>query len=188
MSGLRELFQQFGNLFRWWVVVAPWEQGIRVRLGKRVTLLEAGVHLRIPFVDRVFRQSTRRRFTNVPTQTVSTSDGKAVTVSGALAFRIDDLLQLYDSLHQAEDTIHSEAMSAVASVITRAPLAELTVAGIEEHVMRSLNLKRYGLGGMEYKLTDFVAVRTYRLIQGGPKDWNENVGKLDTNAEDGAPL
>lgn len=184
MEPIRELFRQFGNLFRWWYVVAPWEQSVRVRMGTRVQVLGAGVHVRIPFADRVFRQSTRRRFIPVTTQTVTTTDGKAVTVSGALAYEIHDIGKLYDTLHDAQDTLEAEAAAAVARYIAGRSISALRPAGIETHVVESMDLTRYGLRGAEFAVTDFAAVRTYRLLQSQPKDWSHGAA-LNTERGDG---
>jgi hypothetical protein len=181
---LQDLFRQIGGIFRWWVIVAPWEQAVRVRLGKHVLVLNAGVHLRIPFADRVFLQSTRRRFTSVPTQTISTMDGKAVTVSGCLGYRIDDIGRLYDTLHQPEDVLQTEAQAAVARFVAGHTLQECGPGAVEAFVADSLDLSKYGLGGTEYYVTDFVAVRTFRLISGEPKNWTQGLA-LDTATEDG---
>lgn len=172
MEAVRELFRQVGNLFRWWYLVAPWEQSVRVRLGTRVAVLGAGVHVRIPFMDRVFRQSTRRRFLNVCAQTISTSDGKAITVSGALGYEIKDIGKLYNTLHDAQDTLEAECMGAIARFVSSKTISEITPSPIEIHVMETLALERYGLGGIDFFITDFAVVRTYRLIQGQPKEWS----------------
>lgn len=184
MEAIRELFNQVGNLFRWWYLVAPWEQSVRVRLGTKVAVLGAGVHMRIPFVDRVFRQSTRRRFLNICSQTISTSDGKAVTISGALGYEIHDIGKLYDTLHDAQDTLEAECLGSVAQFVASRKIVEVQPALVQAHVMEVLDLERYGLGGVEFFITNFAVVRTYRLIQGQPKDWM--YGKnLDTTLGDG---
>lgn len=61
----------FGAIFRFfrqfqiWVVVAPWEQAVRVRLGKHLSVLNAGVHLKLPFADLVYLQSVRLRISGI---------------------------------------------------------------------------------------------------------------------------
>ena len=178
-----ELFRNVTGIFRWWVIVAPWEQAVRVRAGKRVDVLGAGFHLRIPLIDRVFRQSTRRRFITVPTQTVSTSDGKAVTVSGGIGYAICDIGRLYDTLHHPEDVIQTEAQGAIARFIAARTLEACGPRAIEEHVTGRMDLTRYGLSTADFYITDFVAVRTYRLIQGEPRNWMSG-DSLSTTLED----
>ena len=91
MESLHQLLQQIGRMFVWLVIVAPWEQAIRVRLGRRVRLLPAGAYLVIPFIDRVYRQTIRRRLSIIPPQTLTTRDGKSVTLGSAVGYSIVDL-------------------------------------------------------------------------------------------------
>ena len=180
MATFQELFRNLGSLFRWWVIVAPWEQAVRVRLGKRVALLRAGCHLRIPLIDRVFRQSVRRRYITVPTQTITTLDGKTVTVSGGMGYAIRDVLTLYDTLHDAEDVVQTEVNAAVARFMSVRNLHDCLPLAIEQAVAAAVDLSRYGLEAGDFCVTDFAVARTYRLIQGEPKNWKQGVA-LDTN-------
>lgn len=167
----KQFLEKITQVVKFIIVIAPWEQGLRVRLGKHVKLLEAGIHLRIPFVDRVYCQPIRRRLCVIPAQTVTTDDGRAVTLSGALGYRIINLRTLYDNLHDAQDTLETMAASCAASYIFGHSLEDLKPEEIEDHVSKSLGLDRFGLGDTEFKLCNFAAVRTFRFISGGFRDW-----------------
>ena len=182
---LAELIRQLGNLFTWAFIVAPWEQAIRVRGGKRRALLNRGIYLRIPFYDRVFKQNTRRRLTCLRGQTLTTSDGKIVTVSGAVGFRIDDLLRMYDTLDCPNDTIETEVSGVIAAFVGSTPLARCTQNGLCEYVQNNLDLSKYGLADQEFRLVSFAYVpRAYRLITGDIVSWNRDdlmsMGELQT--------
>ena len=173
MSIVRELLEGFRNLFRWWFVIAPWEQAVRVRLGKNLKLLGAGVHLRIPFIDRVYIQSIRRRMVYMPAQTLSTLDRKPLTIAGSLGYQIVDLLTMYQTVHQPKDTIIQETMSHVAEYVATHSLADCAPHEIESHVDRVTSLKEYGIKPTGFRITDFVVVRTYRLLMGEINRWEQ---------------
>lgn len=61
MTYIGQLIEFIQRMFVWWVIVQPWEKGIHVRMGKRVKVLNEGIHLRIPFIDQVNIQTTRLR-------------------------------------------------------------------------------------------------------------------------------
>lgn len=183
MSFLTSFFSKLGQALRWWVVVVPWEQAVRVRMGNRMTILGPGVHVRVPWVDRIYRQSIRRRFSACPAQTLTTADGRAVTVAGALAYSITNIGLLYNTLHDAEDTIEIESQSLVAKFVRVHTLFECTPSAIEEAVTEGLNLERYGLGDVEFSITDYVAVKTYRLIGGEPRSYKSGASLSTTNEE-----
>ena len=158
------------------VVVAPWEQGVRVRLGRRVKLLGAGWYWRLPFLDRVFIQTARRRLSVIRAQTVSTVDGVIVTVGGAVGYEILDLLKLYHTLESPEGTIETEVASIVADYIGSHRSEDCSSVGLEKFVSGKLDLARYGLGSQEYRVTSFAAAKAYRFITGEIPSWNSDRG------------
>ena len=154
-----------GNLFRWWIVVAPWEQAVRVRGGKTAKLLEAGVHFRIPSFDRIYRESTKLRTIDTGVQTVSTKDNHTVTLQARIRFRVQNFLTVFQELHHAEDTLIDLAMSEIAEQIRVKTRDGLTPQTVEEAVANRLNAGKYGLTDLGVTITDFAFVRTFRLIQ-----------------------
>lgn len=166
MHTLNQILSKLGQLFNWWVTVAPWEQALRIRLGKHVTLLKAGIHLRIPWIDRVYRQSIRVRTADLEgVQTVTTRDGHAVTASGNIKYQIDDIHKLYDTLHHAEDTVIDLTMAAIAQFVSTHDKDEISPVRVESFAEQEINLGRYGLGNVEVNVTDFAFTPTFRLIQ-----------------------
>ena len=183
MSIFREIFNAIIRMFTWLVVIAPWEQAVRVRLGKHVRILIAGVHLRIPFIDRIYRQSIRRRITLLGMQTLTTKDDVAVTISGAVGYEIVDLLKLYQTLHDADDTIAFETLGLISSFVITHNLADCRAESVQEYVVSKMNLESYGLGKQEFFLTGFAVVKTYRLLQGGVREWKAEPALMTTEHE-----
>lgn len=183
MNALGVLIQNIGNLFTWLVIVAPWEQALRVRLGKRVVLLNAGCYLRIPFVDRVYRQTVRQRMFVIRPQVLTTLDRKTLSMSGAIGFRITDLHMLFNTLHDALDTIESQIASTIAGYVATHPLSECDPKNIEVHVSEKISLSRFGLDGQEFRLTNYAVVRTFRFISGDLPSWS-NGNALNTSQDD----
>lgn len=182
---IRELMHQIGQLFTWLVLIAPWERALRIRLGKNVKELGPGTWIRVPFIDRVYRQSIRRRLSLISAQTLTTKDGHTITLAGSVGYQVRDLRKLYDTLHAAEDTIEAEVASKVSAFVTGRTLAECDPAALELHVREQIDLSQYGLEGQEFWLTNFVRVKTYRLLGGEIRTWSRSAG-LDTEGYDRA--
>ncbi len=166
---MNEFFNSIGRFlrnFQFWVIISPWEQGLRVRLGRYVSLLKAGVHLKLPFADIIFIKSVRLRISAFGRQTVTTTDGKVITFSGAVGYAIADIERLYRSLHHAEDTIQSFARARIAQYISTHTAAECHPSDIEQHLGASLreSLQEFGISEANIYINDFATVRTYRLI------------------------
>lgn len=187
MSTFQEILRSITSAFRWWVVVTPWEQVVRVRWGKHVQVLDKGVHVRIPLVDVVYKQSVRRRYSRLSTQTLTTRDERTVYLCAVLGYAILDIGKLYDTLHHGEEAVQAETEAYLASYIHNHDLSECAPRDIERDVVARLDLSRYGLGDVEVRITNFAVVRTYRFITGSPRDYmlGGNDGMLNTLAEDG---
>lgn len=167
-----DLIRQLGRMFNWVFVVAPWEQALRIRLGKRVHELGPGIYCRIPFVDRVYRQSIRRRMSIIRPQTLTTQDNRTVTIAGALAYEIENLRRLFDTLESPTDSIEAEVCGLISTFVSARDLDDCLPPAIEKHVDDELDLKKYGLNGKEFRIMSFVVVKTYRFVTGDLPNWS----------------
>lgn len=159
-------------MFSWVFVVAPWERALRIRMGKKIYTLGPGIYCRIPFIDRVYRQSIRRRISTIRPQTLTTKDNKSVTISGSIAYAIDDLEKLFNTIESPIGNIDAEVASLVATFICNRALKDCSPPAIEEYMGSALSLERYGLIGQKYRVISFVVVKTYRVITGDLPAWS----------------
>ncbi len=163
MSTLLELLQAGWRLLIWWVVLEPWEVGVRVRLGTGRVRLGPGIHFRIPYADVVYVQSSRLRFTALIPQSVSTMNGQTFVIGGSLGYRVGDVDKLYDTLHHPEDAVAALCQGEIAEVV-RELTGPPTATEVTEAVLRRLDLTKYGLHRPILNLTTFTQVRAYRLF------------------------
>lgn len=181
MEAFTALLRQFGQILTWWFTVAPWEQAIRVRAGRHLRLLGAGFYLRIPFVDRVYVQSIRRRVSPLQMQTVSTSDAKVFTVNGSVSYSVADIERLYQTLQHAEDSIRMLGMIAIADAVANMASADCSPKAIGHIVTGQLQSKffEFGLADLHVEITDFASTRTYRLLM--DQKWGTHGEVLDVD-------
>lgn len=181
MTWLSQFFGAVAKPFKWWVTVAPWERGVLVRLGKTARELLPGPHWRIPLLDRVYVQSVRTRTITDTNLTATTADRKTVVLSFAVHFAIGDVIQLYNAVANPEHTLRSRVCSLAMQHITGQPSETLSLSGIEEAVGAELAaLTGWGLTGVEFRVTAFAYVRTYRLLT---NDYNVSSGLYDLEKE-----
>lgn len=173
MGWLNTILQAFAKPFQWWVVVAPWERGLRVRLGKVAADLAPGIHLRIPFLDRILLQSIRLRTVFMSGLTVTTADGHPIIVSIAIDFAITDLRQMFDSLSAPDVTLRYRAAAAVADYLSRKCKAEISALGIERAANEAMDQFGCGLGLIRVRVTMFSYARTHRIIM---NDYSDGAG------------
>ncbi|WFS62677.1 paraslipin [Pseudodesulfovibrio thermohalotolerans] len=73
------------------VVVPQKSQFVVERLGKYAKTIGAGLHILIPFIDRIaYKRSLKEEVMDVPAQTCITRDNVSVTIDGVLYIRVID--------------------------------------------------------------------------------------------------
>lgn len=172
MEWINQIIQNFTRLFQWWVIVQPWEAGIRVRFGKKQKLLLAGIHFRIPLLDSVYIQTTRLRVIAMPPCTVTSKDNQTITFMACFGYSIIDIKKLYDTLYQPERTISNIALSEVSQYISNNNREDCNPIKIQEALDAKLKHLKYGLKFEYIKITGYAIVRTIRLI-------NDNYWEVD---------
>lgn len=177
MGQLKEFFEYIFNAIKIWIIVQPWQTGIRVRCGKRTKLLKNGIYFRIPYFDSVYIQESRLRVTEMSIQTLTSKDLKTITLNSSFGYSIVNINTLYNTLYQPEKTLQNIAMSEIADYIWTHSLNEITPELIESSVMSKLSANDYGLKFEYFRITNFAVVRTYRLIQ--DQSWISEGLKMD---------
>ena len=75
-------------------IIRPYEKGVLERLGKFLRIWEPGLHLLVPFIDRVTKVDMRENVVDVPPQEVITKDNVAVTVDAVVYYEATDPFKL----------------------------------------------------------------------------------------------
>ncbi|MCL2888922.1 MAG: SPFH/Band 7/PHB domain protein [Eggerthellaceae bacterium] len=75
-------------------IIRPFERGVVERLGKYQRTWEPGLHLLIPFIDRVTKVDMRENVVDVPPQEVITKDNVAVTVDAVVYYEATNPFKL----------------------------------------------------------------------------------------------
>ena len=183
MAWLNSLLTNFSEAFRWFYILQPWEQALRVRCGKYIRLHDGGLHFKVPYIDFIFKQNTRLRISDVPAQTITTLDARTITLSGALQYRVADITPLFTKLHMAENTIAQECQAILTEYIAWNEFKECEPKNVMQHVQDNLTLEEYGLADVRFILKDFAVVKTYRFITGDMDTWTDHSLQTD-EAED----
>ncbi len=182
-----KLIESAIHLLRWWVVVAPWEQGLRVRFGKTSKDLAPGIHFRIPLLDRVYVVCTRSRVIYCTNVTLTTKDRQVVTVSFCITYAIDSLRKVIDKTAQPEILLLTETQNEIALFVGDTNLAEVDPSSVEEYCGDDDWLENFagdhGLKGVNVKVTGFAHVRTYRLLM---NDYQSTTGMDSVIGHDAA--
>lgn len=129
-----------------------------------------GLHPKIPLLDEVYMVNTRLRLAPSTDQTLSTKDGKVVTLSIALGFSIIDPLQAMNTYQDPESSVAMLSNNFAADYITSRDLEEIHTSEIEGFIEAGLkDVDPHNGITIEFvKVTNFVwstPSKTLRLIQ-----------------------
>lgn len=75
-------------------IIRPYQKGVVERLGKYQRTFEPGLHIIIPFLDRVSKVDMRENVVDVPPQEVITKDNVVVTVDAVVYYEATDPVKL----------------------------------------------------------------------------------------------
>ena len=165
MNQFKDFFQWLLDAVKIWIIIQPWQTGIIVRNGKKVRKVSKGIFFRLPYFDSVFVQENRLRVSNLAIQTLTTKDLHTISLNSSYGYSIIDIEKLYDTLYHPEITISNFVMSDVAEYVFERNLEDILPKEIENHVLKKLQMKDYGLKFEYYRLSNFAVVKTFRLIQ-----------------------
>lgn len=142
-----------------WVVIAPWEIGVRVRLGKTAVAMRPGLHPRIPFVDVITLVNTRLRIDGTPPVTVhGTGFNCTRYISATVGYRVSDPLKAMSIFGLPSAVVVSKTQGEIAVTRDEGKATEALKAFFDEASGISIEF---------IKFVEDVEVRTYRLINGG---------------------
>jgi regulator of protease activity HflC (stomatin/prohibitin superfamily) len=163
---MTELWKAIGTLLRQlqpWQTVRPWEKGLRIRCGRWVCEKGPGFYYKIPFLDEFLIVNTRLRITSTQMYTVRSEDGKPVTLSCKIGYRITNPEAAYRRYQLPDWTVNLIAARAMTQYVAYRLLNKIEPHDLEDFV--HLQVEDTGFDIEWVALTDFVDARTYRLLQ-----------------------
>ena len=168
MQGLFDFIRQVIETARPWVMVPPWEQGVRVRLGKHITELAPGIHLVIPLVDVIHTLNVVPQVVNLPNQSVRSRDKKSVAVSGGIEYGIRNIKAAYCNVQDFDRSLQTLAMGIIADYVTAHDFAECTLEEIKAEVLKGIKdaCRGWGLDVRRVFITDLCEHKAIRLMTG----------------------
>jgi len=161
------------------MIIDPWDQAVRVRLGRYTKVLKGGTYFKIPVIDNYYVQSCRFRISGYgDRQSWQTLDHKIITFVIAVGYKIEDISKLYNSVHHAEDTIKAIVLSKAATYISERKVEDITIVDMTKILNEMLNFSEYGLVDVSVFISNVTCAKTYRLI--GDYTYGNNGSILST--------
>lgn len=139
-------------------VVAEWERGVVLRLGKFIGVRGPGLILIFPVIDYLKVIDTRVQTLEIPRQRVITRDNVPVSINGVLYFKVVEVGAALIKIQDYEYGIMQYAMAALRDVIGRLSLDDLLSERdqIQKEIEHSIekNAEEWGLEVDSVRLQD----------------------------------
>lgn len=172
---LTDLIVAFAGLFRCFIVVDQWEQGVVLRWGRLTRAIGPGLRWHWPLAERALTVVTVPTTDKAPTQSFTLPDGRTLAVTLTVTWHVRDaetnLLRIADSKGVLSDCI----AGALADTIQTADNGDLQdPTRLARKVKRLANIRgrQWGISVSRVAFVDYVEAPTYRLI-GSPVTYDE---------------
>lgn len=164
---LVDIFLSVIGLFKFWVVMDPFEQGVLLRLGKFKRVIDNGFHWVIPFdIDRIVTEHVVPSTHSLGYESILSKDGKQVTFHAIVTFRIKDiqkaLLEVADVDHAVRDACAGE----IGRVLRESTWDEILQEDILERLTSACRKRgwRWGVEIMAVQLSGLTIAKNIRLM------------------------
>ena len=106
-------------------IVQPYEQGIYMRLGKFVRILNQGLNVVFPLINQVVKLDLRTEVLDIPRQEVITKDNSPVNVDAIIYIKVTDPKKAYFEVTQYKVATVSLAQTTLRAVIGEMELDQI---------------------------------------------------------------
>lgn len=164
---LSQVFEKFWDYIRPWEVIDPFERGVLVRLGKYKRNLNPGFHLKIPFIDYVYSAVVTPDTMNTAPVTLTTTDGKSVSIGAVIEFQIEDIYKYMLCTNEPRSNIHDIILGAISEEIEDRDWDEIKKKITKNAVHRKISKKgeEMGIKITDFYFTDKCQVRPFKIFK-----------------------
>ncbi len=106
-------------------VIDQWQTAVLVRLGNISGTWEKGLHIKIPFLDRVFTYDMRTTSMTLSGQTCITKDNIPVSVDAVMFIKIASAEQVITTIKDYSEALDRKAHASIRTIIGRHDLDDL---------------------------------------------------------------
>lgn len=145
-------------------VINEWESGVRMRGGKFNESVDAGIKLKIPFLDKIFTCYNITRTLHPHAQTLTTLDQKAIVLKSIIRYHVKDAKTFLLTMNTASDVLIDTTQGIIKETIEKMKWEELT--GVDDIITEKTKemVEKWGIEIEKVTLTDLGLIRTYRLM------------------------
>jgi len=149
-----------------YVIVNQMDNGVRLRYGKYKEVLLPGIHFKLPFFDEIMHQGIIWTTHSMPSQSLTTKDGKDLVIKGIIKYRIVDIKTFALEVWDAIDAISDMTQGIIFDIIKNRTWDELQHDDLKNQITKKARweAKRWGIEIETVTLSDLAKIRSIRLL------------------------
>jgi regulator of protease activity HflC (stomatin/prohibitin superfamily) len=158
------LLQEFYHQLNPFVIIDMWERGLHLRMGKFHDIKEPGLHIKLPFLDSVWKQTVVTQSLDLRPQSITSADYKNIVVKGIVRFHVFDTFLFLTKLAHPTDVLIDTSGAMIREIIEERNWEDLV--DIENELTEKIGQKvsEWGIGIEKVTLTDLAEIQSIRLI------------------------
>ena len=156
------------DLFKFWIILMPYQGGVLVRLGKFVRELEPGLHWLIPFgVDQVLTEHTVPQFISLAESGIISKDGRHIGFHPIVLYKISDIRKALLEVSEVEHAVYDACSGEIGRVLHESTFDEIIGDGILDKLTAACRKRgwRFGIEIMSVQLSGLAVVKNLRIIK-----------------------
>lgn len=173
MEWLRELFDRLLSVFPRILILAPYENGIRLTFGKYLQRLNPGWYLFWPLIQKVLWMEIQTQVVDLRIQSVRTKDNYDIIISGAIQYSIKDVEKAIINVQDVDKAVETLSLGIILTFVKGKSLEECQdLENLRCEILKGLKdaAKGWGLRIEKIFITDLGRTRNIRLLSNYPVD------------------
>lgn len=150
-------------------IVNKFDKGVHLRFGRFLRVLEPGLKWKLPFCDTFIIHWAEDDTISLPSQKLTTKDGKTVSVRGTILYHIDDIQKFALDVNDAQQAICDVAMGLIAENIIQSNYEETVSTQIMNEISKQVrrDCKKWGVYIEYVKIIDLSLSRSFNIFKEG---------------------
>lgn len=168
LDKLLDFVIQFIELFRFWVVIHPYEAGVQLRLGKFYKTLDCGLHWIIPFgVDHIASEHIVPTTHSLGDESITTADGKSLGFHAIVTYRVHNIKKALLDVEDVDHAVRDACSGEIGRVLRESTYEDIGFPSILTELTSACRARgfRYGIEILSVQLAGLALCKSLRLMQ-----------------------
>lgn len=166
MEWLRDLVNRLLSIFPRILILGPHEAGVRIT-GKKTKKLGAGCWIYWPIVQKIIWMEIPTQVADLRAQSVRTSDGISIVVSGAIQYSVKDIKKAALDVQDVDKSLETLALGIIFDFVHSRRLEDCRdIKILKAEILRGIKdaAAGWGLKIEKVYITDLDKTRNIRLL------------------------